>query len=68
MKKWMAAFAQLPLQKRLDSLTLAYEQNGYHGVILVAKGTDILYKKATGWPISKRRSSILLPRFLKQSR
>ena len=40
--------AQSPLQKRLDSLTAAYEENGYHGVILVAKGNEVLYEKGYG--------------------
>ena len=58
MKKWTAAFAlliitltlhaQTNLQKRFDSLTAAYEQNGYHGVILVAKGNEVLYERGYG--------------------
>ena len=44
----LTTYAQSTLQKRLDSLTAAYEQNGYHGVILVAKGSQILYEKGYG--------------------
>jgi CubicO group peptidase (beta-lactamase class C family) len=40
--------AQPALLMRLDSLTAAYEQNGYHGVILVAKGNEVLYEKGYG--------------------
>jgi CubicO group peptidase (beta-lactamase class C family) len=40
--------AQSPLLQRLDSLTAAYEQNGYHGVILVAQGNKVLYEKGYG--------------------
>ncbi|HEY0751891.1 MAG TPA: serine hydrolase domain-containing protein, partial [Chitinophagaceae bacterium] len=41
--------AQSPLIKKLDSLTAAYETNGYHGVIRVAKGDDLIYEKAYGF-------------------
>jgi CubicO group peptidase (beta-lactamase class C family) len=44
----LTVYAQSALQKRLDSLTAAYEQNGYHGVILVAKGNTVLYEKGYG--------------------
>jgi CubicO group peptidase (beta-lactamase class C family) len=44
----LAGQAQTSLQKRLDSLTTSYEQNGYHGVILVAKGDEVLYQKGYG--------------------
>src|SRR5215217_7728381 len=40
--------AQTSLEERLDSLTSQYEQNGYHGVILVAKGNTVLYEKGYG--------------------
>jgi CubicO group peptidase (beta-lactamase class C family) len=45
----VAAWSQPNLQNRFDSLTAAYEQNGYHGVILVAKGDQILYEKGYGY-------------------
>lgn len=44
----LTTFAQSTLQKRLDSLTAAYEQNGYHGVVLVARGNEVLYEKGYG--------------------
>lgn len=40
--------AQTPLTKKLDSLTAAYETQGYHGVIRVAKGEDVIFEKAYG--------------------
>ena len=43
------AWSQPHLQNRFDSLTTAYEKNGYHGVILVAKGNQILYEKGYGY-------------------
>lgn len=43
------AGSQPHLQNRFDSLTAAYEQNGYHGVILVARGNTILYEKGYGY-------------------
>lgn len=58
MKKWIflglslwfgSVFAQDAVSKRLDSLTSEYEQNGYHGVILVAKGDKILFQKPYGY-------------------
>lgn len=44
----LGASAQNSLQKRLDSLTSAYEATGYHGVILIANGENILYEKGYG--------------------
>lgn len=43
------AWSQPHLQNRFDSLTTAYEKNGYHGVILVANGNQILYEKGYGY-------------------
>ena len=37
------------LQIKLDSLTKAYEDNGYPGVILLAKGDSIIYENAYGY-------------------
>jgi CubicO group peptidase (beta-lactamase class C family) len=34
--------------KRLDSLTRAYEASGYHGVVRIAKGDQLIYEKAYG--------------------
>lgn len=33
----------------LDSLTKSYEANGYHGVIRIAKGNQLIYEKAYGF-------------------
>jgi CubicO group peptidase (beta-lactamase class C family) len=44
----LSALAQTDLTRRLDSLTAAYEANGFHGVILVAKGDKVLYEKGYG--------------------
>ncbi len=44
----LSAVAQKNLVQRLDSLTATYEANGFHGVVLVAKGDDVLYEKAYG--------------------
>ncbi len=43
------ATAQTSLTARFDSLTAAYEKNGYHGVVLVAKGNEVLYEKGYGY-------------------
>lgn len=43
-----SAFSQRALQERLDSLTDAYERKGFHGVVLVAKGENVLYEKGYG--------------------
>lgn len=40
--------AQAVNTTRFDSLTNAYQANGYHGVVLVAKGDQVLYEKAYG--------------------
>lgn len=40
--------AQKPLVQQLDSLTHAYESNGFHGVVLVAKEGQVLYEKGYG--------------------
>lgn len=40
--------AQNSLTRRLDSLTSVYESNNYHGVILVAKGGQVLFQKGYG--------------------
>jgi CubicO group peptidase (beta-lactamase class C family) len=45
----LAAWSQPNLQNQFDSLTTAYEKNGYHGVILVAKGNQVLYEKGYGY-------------------
>ena len=37
------------LQNKLDSLTKAYEDKGYPGVILLAKADSIIYEKAYGY-------------------
>ena len=42
------ATAQNGQTAKFDSLTHAYEKNGYHGVVLVAKDDQILYEKAYG--------------------
>ena len=42
------AQAQTNLSNRFDSLTAAYEKAGYHGVILVARGNQVLYEKGYG--------------------
>lgn len=44
----LGAIAQNSLVQRLDSLTAAYEANGFHGVVLVAKENQVLYEKAYG--------------------
>jgi len=44
----LCVVAQNNLVQRLDSLTAVYEANGYHGVVLVAKGDKVLYEKAYG--------------------
>jgi len=44
-----AATAQTGLARTFDSLTAIYEKNNFHGVILVAKGDNILYQKAYGY-------------------
>ena len=44
----MGATAQTALVQKLDSLTGAYTSNGFHGVVLVAKGNQVLYQKAYG--------------------
>ena len=44
----LAVFAQTDLS-RFDSLTAVYEKNGYHGVIHVAKGNQVIYEKAYGY-------------------
>jgi CubicO group peptidase (beta-lactamase class C family) len=44
----LGASAQSGLKKTLDSLTKAYETNGFHGVILVAKGDQVLFEKGYG--------------------
>lgn len=44
------ATAQYPnLLNRLDSLSEAYDKNNFPGVILVAKGENIIYNKAWGY-------------------
>lgn len=45
--QWCAT-AQEALLKKLDSLTRQYEANGFHGVVLVAKGDQVLYEKGYG--------------------
>jgi CubicO group peptidase (beta-lactamase class C family) len=44
----IGAAAQTGAQKIFDSLTKVYEANGFHGVILVAKGDKVLYEKGYG--------------------
>ncbi|HET9747355.1 MAG TPA: serine hydrolase domain-containing protein [Chitinophagaceae bacterium] len=36
-------------KRLLDSLTNVYEANGYHGVIRIAKGDQLIYEKAYGF-------------------
>jgi CubicO group peptidase (beta-lactamase class C family) len=43
------ASAQPDLKSRFDSLTKSYEQNGYHGVILVASKDKVLYESGYGY-------------------
>ena len=43
------ASAQQDLKSRFDSLTKSYEQNGYHGVILVASKDKVLYESGYGY-------------------
>jgi CubicO group peptidase (beta-lactamase class C family) len=43
------ATAQPGLKKTLDSLSQAYEKAGLHGVILVAKGDQVLYETGYGY-------------------
>lgn len=45
----ISAVAQPDLHRRFDSLTAAYEQAGYHGVVLVAKDDKVLYQKGYGY-------------------
>lgn len=44
-----SGFAQMDVTHRFDSLTATYEKMGYHGVILVAKGDQVLYEKGYGY-------------------
>ena len=44
----LVSAAQSNDTKRLDSLTNAYAANGYHGVVRVAKGDQLIYEKAFG--------------------
>lgn len=46
---YIAVLAQPDLRQRFDSLTAAYEQAGYHGVVLVAKDDKVLYQKGYGY-------------------
>ncbi len=45
----IATVAQPGLKQTLDSLTQAYEKAGLHGVILVAKGEQVLYERGYGY-------------------
>ena len=45
----LQGLAQTPLSNSFDSLTAAYENAGYHGVILVARGNQVLYEKGYGY-------------------
>lgn len=47
--------SQPPLAQRLDSLTQAYAENGFHGVILVAKNNQVLFEKGYGYANFDRR-------------
>jgi CubicO group peptidase (beta-lactamase class C family) len=49
-------YAQSGLQQRLDSLTTAYEANGFQGVIRIAKGNQLLYEK--GYGLANREKNI----------
>ena len=44
----LGTFAQSGLQYRLDSLTAAYEANGFQGVIRIANSNHLLYEKGYG--------------------
>ncbi len=45
---WSSFLTAQPLKLRLDSLSLAYAEKNVPGVILIARGEEIIYEKAWG--------------------
>lgn len=43
------SYAQSPLSRRLDSLTLEYQKANFHGIVLIGNKNEIIYSNAFGY-------------------